>query len=627
MEHLSKGTLFLFICCICLCNYGYSQKREHTKDSSQTIYEKAETLSKKSKFAGFLHRLIIRSPKRSGAKSAQVQNQVYKPYEGKIIRKIRVKSHDPFGFSITDSTKKATKWIERAGNDLHTKSKEFAIKNFLILKENTPLDSLELIESERLVRSQKFIRSVEITVEAVGKNRDSVDVYVTTLDSWSLVLDGAVSNSELKLRATEQNFLGFGHELRVANKNRFSDGKTVNDIRYSIPNMKNTYITSTIGFNQDLDDSYSKYFNIRRPFFSPLTKWAAGIYSDEQFVRKELPDADMLWSSQDFKYRSQDIWAGYAFRILKGNSERERTTNLISALRWINVDYREKPAQQYDSINYFSNETFYLGSIGISSRQFVEDKYIFRDGIIENVPIGDIYGITFGKRIKNNQNRFYIGAKIARGNYFSWGYLSASLEYGTFLHGSISEQTAYTFTANYFTKLLDIGNSWKMRQFIKPQFIVGKNRLNSVGDRVTIDETNDFQGRYGTDSQRHNNFGIPGFDSGLYGTSKCVIAYQTQFYPPWNVIGFRFNPFININTAMLGNEESRFSDGKLYTSFSVGFIIRNDYLVFNSLQLSLNFYPTIPGQGNNILKTNVLNTDDFGLRGFQLGKPSPIWYN
>ena len=66
---------------------------------------------------------------------------------------------------------------------------------------------------------------------------------------------------------------------------------------------------------------------------------------------------------------------------------------------------------------------------------------------------------------------------------------------------------------------------------------------------------------------------------------------------------------------------------KLYTSVGVGFIIRNDYLVFNSFQLSLSYYPTIPGQGYNVFKTNSFETHNFGFSPVEIGKPTTVWYH
>lgn len=272
-----------------------------------------------------------------------------------------------------------------------------------------------------------------------------------------------------------------------------------------------------------------------------------------------------------------------------------------------------------------------MGSIGLSARRFVEDKYIFRDGIIENVPIGDIFAITAGNQYKNKTDRLYVGAKIAHGNYYNWGYLSVNVEFGTFLKKSKAEQTAYTFSANYFTNLIYLGSKWKMRQFIKPQLIIGKNRLESNNDKISIDESADFQTIYYNEYSQKNSVGIPGFTSDLLGTTKCIVSLKTQFYPPWEFIGFRFNPYLNINAALLSNEKEQIFNTKLYSSIGIGLIIRNDYLVFNSLQLSFSYYPNIPGQdipgqGNNVFSTNALNVENFGLQGFELGKPATVWY-
>ena len=626
MTTLSRDKKLLFILFIFFFNYSFSQIKEQKKDSTEVIYEKLEGYSERSKTTKLFHWLIFKRDKKSANKNVASRKQDYGSFEGKIIRHIKVESHDPFGFSFTDSTQIANSWIEKTGNKLHLKSKEFAIKNLLIFKENKPLDSLKLIESKRLIRSQKFIRDVEINAKHIEGSPDSVDVYITTLDYWSLVPEVAFSKSKMKVQLNEQNYLGYGHQLKIGVKNRFSDGKLATNLLYTVPNIKNTYISTTVGHKNELDGFYKKYFSAIRPFYSPYTKWAAGIYLDEQF-KEILPRTSTNLNNENFKYQSQDVWAGYSIHLFKGQSERERTANIISAFRVLHLDFKEKPGIEYDSINFFSNETFNLGSIGISSRQFLEDRYIFRDGIIETVPIGDIYSITIGNQYKNRQNRLYVGAKVAHGDYYNWGYLSAAFEYGSFLKKSKPQQTAFSFSANYFTNLISLGKKWKMRQFIKPQLIIGKNRLNSAADRISIDEIDELEDFYHHEERRKNSMGIPGFKSGLLGTTKYVLSLRTQFYPPWEIIGFRFNPFLDFNAAMLGDEETRAINSKLYSSFGVGLIIRNDYLVFSSLQLSLSYYPNIPGQGNNIFKTNVLNSKDFGLQGFELEKPAPIWYN
>ena len=624
---MTVKTLLYFILFLA-CLKGVAQVKEVEKDSAN-VYEKLENFSEKRKVTKFLHRLIFKSTNKKPGKghAEKVLSQNFDVFKGKIIRNIHIKTHDPFGFSFTDSTETANSWLEKTGNYVHSKSKKFAIQNFLLIQENEPLDILLLEESQRLLRSQNFIRSVNVEVNRLETSKDSVDVYIEVLDSWSLIPKVNLSTSKNSLKLKDRNFFGLGHQFESGITNRLDDGKNGYHLKYAIPNFQNTFISTSVGYDIDVNGNYLKYFNIIRPFYSALTKWAGGIYLDER-LRKELFSVDGIEPSvQNFKYQSQDIWAGRSFRLFKGESEKERTTNLITSVRLLNLDFKDMPKIEYDSIQYFSNELFYMGSVGIASRQFIKDSYIFRDGITEDVPVGTIYALTGGIQHKNHKDRLYLGAKISHGNYFSWGYLSTNFEYGTFIKNGQTEQTAYSFQANYFTNLIALGEKWKMRQFIKPQFLIGTNRLNSIGDRLTIDENNRFPGVYGTIDQRENSGGIPGFQSDLLGTKKYVLSLQTQFYSPWEVLGFRLNPFVNFTAGMLANVNSSIQKSQIYSAFGLGFIIRNDYLVFSSFQLSFSYFPTIPGQGNNIFKTNSFETDDFGFQNFELGKPTPVWYN
>jgi hypothetical protein len=614
---------YLFLATILCLNIGFSQEKPIIQDTTQ-VYKKIEDYSKKSKFTTFLHKLIFEPSKiKTSNPIRKREPKDYTKYNGKIIRNINIQTLDPFGYAVSDTTKEVGNWAERFGNQIHIKTSQLAVKNLLLFRRNKPLDPLAIKESERLIRQQRFVREVQFRTEPIPQNADSVDIYIRVLDSWSLIPKGSISSSRTSIGFHERNFLGTGHDFNNKITKRLTDGKNAYRMKYEIPNIKNTYIKTSVAYQIDLNDNYGKSLNIDRIFYSPLTRWAGGVYIDEQFRTDSLQNEQLQYNPQNFKFNSQDFWGGYSFPIFKGKTERERTSNLIFSARSLYVHYKESPTVEYDRINFFSGETFYLGGIGITSRQFVEDQYLFYYGIIEDVPVGKIYGITGGYQIKNNQERFYLGARASFGNYFKWGYLSTNFEYGTFLRDKKTEQSAFSFQANYFTNLVEIGR-WKMRQFIKPQIIIGVNRLESVGDKLTINESTIFQGINGAGIRGENSAGIRGFDSAVYGTEKFVLSLQSQFYSPRNIIGFRLNPFFNFSAAMLGNEEAGLTKSKLYSSFGIGVLINNDYLVFNTFQLSFSFYPTIPGQGNNIFKSNSFETTDFGFQEFNFGKPRPV---
>lgn len=605
-----KKYLLILLATWC-CQFVFSQNTEvQAKKDSAAIYKKIEKYSKKRKWTSFMHGLIFEplTPKKLKARR-KAQTRRFKDYQGKIVRKIDIVTLDPFGYSETDTTQKPQKRLARLGNRFHLKTKRLTILNLILIKRNKPLDSLLVKESERLIRAQQYVRRVQITPVATA-HPDSIDIEIRELDSWSFIPDFSASGSRTEYEIKERNFLGLGHQVEQRYVKEFSEGDDGYSAKYTVPNIMNTYVRSILTYQLDLRSNYLKSVNIERPFFSPYARWAAGVYLDQKFRTDTLPNTSNEFAWQNFKTNATDIWAGHAIRIFKGQSEDERTTRLITAARYYKLNYIESPTVAYDSIDFYATERNYLVGLGISSRQFVQDKYLFNFGIIEDVPVGKAFGVTGGMQLKNDAWRMYMGARITSGKYYQWGYLSSNLEYGTYYNNGRSEQTAVSFQLNYFTNLYETGK-WKFRQFIKGHLVIGNDRKPSWGDMLTL----------------KGNSGIQGFDSRtLYGTKKWLVTSQTQSYAPWNWIGFRINPYLSYSIGMLGDGPNGFSKSKAYSQVGVGVLISNDFLVFSTFQFSFSFYPTVPDDDHGVFKTNAFNTDDFGFMDFELGKPRTVLY-
>ena len=602
--------LLIFLCCT--SGNTFAQETPSKKDSTQ-IYQNIESFSVKRKFTKFMYKLFFKpvaALAKKEAKKKTYKKLIQKPYssfEGKTIRNINIVTLDPFGNSIGDTIKSKPNFISKAGNKIHIQSQNITIRNLLLIRKNQPFDSLLVKESERLVRSMNYIHDVSFFVKSVSPISDSVDIFIRELDKWSIIPGGSFSDTRLKINIRENNFLGLGHEFQNGFTWNHEKGAFAYNTNYYIPNIRNTYISSTLHYNIDEFGNSARSFVIDRPFFSPYAKWAAGV-SFAQFRRDSVFTGDALPDLQKFKFNVQDYWAGSAVQIFKGNTEHIRTTNFISAARFLRIRYIEKPLEMYDTANFYANENFYLASLGISTRKYVQDKYIFNFGITEDVPIGKVFNLTGGYQNKNNAGRFYLGGRISYGNYYPWGYFSSNFEYGTFFRDSQTEQSVLTGGFHYFTGLIEIGK-WKFRQFIKPEFTFGINPF--VTDSLTIKD----------------GYGIHGFNSvGLSGTSRLLLTLQTQSYAPWNFIGFRFGPFFNITLGMLGNTGTGFKNSKVYSKIGFGVLIKNLNLVMNTFQVSIAFYPSIPGNGNNIIKANSFKTTDFGFNDFEIGKPATILF-
>ena len=592
--------------------FSFSQEKKTETDSTLLGYQKIEELSKKSKFTSQLHRLIFKSTtvNKTYKKKSALVDPKFSLYEGKIIRTISIQTLDPFGYSETDSTRTPRHFSSKAGNVIHLKTKKFAIRNTLLIKENEPFDSLKIKETERLIRSQRFVRRVAIRTVNSKTSTDSVDVYITVLDSWSLIPNASITTSKAGYELLERNFLGTGHSWDNRYQHELHDKRRAFSTRYIIPNIKNTYIQTTLNYQMDLNKDYIKYIQIERNFFSPLTRWAGGLLLENRYLKDSLTDNTGTYALQTFNYGTIDAWGGHSLQVFKG-IEKDRSTNLITTLRYYKRNYEREISDAFDPLDFYTNETFWLTGIGISSRKFVKDQFIFNYNITEDVPIGKYYGITAGIQEKNSTTRFYIGAKATLGDYFKWGYFSTNYEYGTFFNNGKNEQSAFVAQFNYFTPLFEPGE-WKIRQFFKSNMIFGGHRLDIKGDQLSINESN----------------GIIGFnDAKLFGDKKMLFSFQTQSYSPWEWAGFRFNPFFNYTLAFIGDSDNGFSKSQGFSKIGLGVLLSNDYLVFSSFQFSIAFYPKIPNEGENIFKTNNFSTSDFGYLDFEINKPQTVIYN
>jgi len=609
-----KNIFIFFLVSFPISDLTFAQQDSVRADSTR-LYGNIESYSKRSKFTKFIYRLVFKpvvpGSKVSEAKKKGLKELSQKPYsdfEGKIIRNIDIITLDPFGYSATDSTVATHNFLNQAGNWMHIKTQSTTVRNLLLIRKNKPFNSLLVKESERLIRNQKFVHEVSFyVVDAAGKS-DSVDIFIRELDKWSIIPTGSISPSGIMVDLTDKNFLGYGHELQDAFSRNFTTGINTFNTNYSIPNIRNTYISAAFHFGVDGYKNFTRSLIVDRPFYSPVAKWAAGTFIASQFKKDSIEDLNSVYIPINLKFNTQDYWAGKAQQIFKGTTEEEFITNLILAARYLRIRYFEKPTELKDPFHIYSNEDFYAASIGISTRKYVQDKNVFKYGVIEDVPVGKVYGLTGGYQVRNNSGRLYLGLRFSFGNYIKWGYLSSNVEYGTFFRSSHTEEGTFTAGVNYFTGLFEIGK-WKFRQFVKPQVAIGLNRASY--DSLTLND----------------GYGLDGFKSPeLSGNSRLIFTLQTQSYAPWNLIGFHFGPYLACSLGMLGSAEAGFKNSKVYSQIGLGVLIKNENLVFNAFQISISFYPVIPGIGYDVFKFNSFRTTDFGFRDFEIGKPATLIY-
>ncbi|HKR03551.1 MAG TPA: hypothetical protein VJY62_02870 [Bacteroidia bacterium] len=566
-----------------------------------------ETYAKKKGFTYALYKAFFRPVSDlNKKKSKRLKIPSYETFEGKIIRTIYIHTYDPFGYDIYDTLKKADNFWTKAGNKLHLKTSRFAIRNQLLFHEGDTLDEFKIKESERLLRTSPYLK--DVVIYPVKSGSDSLDIYIREIDVWTTIIKLTSAGNDTKIQLIEKDFFGTGHQLDnsirlVPNNNNIYEGI------YTIPNFKNTFITTTIYYKADFDSIFYNGISINRPFYSPLTKWAGGFAFSNITTSDTLFYTDVIKTIPNVKYNQYDVWAGKSWKLFKNYSEVSRITNLVLTTRYLNTDYLSNPVAGTDTLGLLSDEKFYLAGLGVSQRIYIKDKFIFKFGLPEDVPTGQVLSFTLGRQNKGFFNRTYFGARIGWGNYMEGiGYLAANVEYGTFKNNSRLERGVFSADITYFTNLLEIGK-WKLRQFIKPRLTLGIERFPT--DVLTVNEEN----------------GIQGFNSAvLYGTKRLVFSTQTQLYAPYSFIGFRFAPILYFTGALLAADNQNLFKSRFYSTIGFGILFRNELLVLNTFQLAIAFYPVIPGSGNDLLKLNSLKSYDFQFRDFDLQKPATVTF-
>ncbi|MDO5105655.1 hypothetical protein [Capnocytophaga sp.] len=601
------GTVFLFSQISDSLNITIKDTAQVQKD--QDFYGRLKSHLKKHKLTKNLVSFFSDSPNQP-ATSKQIRKELnidYQTYQGKIIRKINIVTLDPFGYDEKDLSKHPDSKLDRYGNALHIKTKSRTIKKQLLFHENKPMDSLLLKETERILRNQNYIRRVLIRPVAVSAVSDSVDVQVAVLDSWSMFFASDLAGSRGWLRVSEQNLFGLGHEAYMLYRQYFNGfNENGKGFGYRAKNMWNSQINLLTSYYTDYENLYSKQLAIERPMFSPYARWAGRIGYFEERDKKDIYLIDSLYRPP----LSTKIFDGYGSYIVPTTQKRpDRINNLIFSLRYQNLKYTELPPDFLNAENYFADQQLYLAKISKNSTGFVQDRYIFRQGDIEDVSVGNSLFLVSGALRKHNAFYPYLGLGFSWAKYSSKGYYSFNLEAGSLFGQNNAKQRVIRGEGIFFSNLFSL-NNWHFRQFFKTSFVLGLDRTSHPNDRVSLNERD----------------GILGFYSHVYGSRKLILSSQTQAYNPFYWLGFRFNPFLSIDVGFLGQEKTAFLKTDVYSKFAIGFQISNDFLMFPSFQFAFCYFPRIPRDGTHIFKITNIQNDDFRLQSFQYKPPNMVHY-
>jgi hypothetical protein len=535
--------------------------------------------------------------------------QPYEIFNEKIIRNIDIRVLDVFGPSIVNPTRTPRNVLEKGGNFIHIKSQHWVIKNKLLFSRGDRLNSLKISESERLLRQSNYIYDARITVvEQAGS--DSVDVIVTAQDVWSITPGVAIGGNSYGGGINEVNFLGLGQQLQSnVNVNPQLPGGYNYVGGYTINNIYKTLITANLFYTYQNGQRQFGY-GLNRDFITSAIKWGGGF----NMAFTKVPIYTILKDStikiEPLNYNTEDLWLGYAAKLLThSESGRYKGDRLMFSGRVSRSEYIQRPAIG-DTLQYYYsyyNTNFYLGSIGFINRRFYKDNYIFRFGRTEDITEGSMLAFTGGIQKRDIGSRPYFGVISAWSKFNKhYGYIYAGIGIGGYYDQNHWQQGVAYYKYLYFTPLMSLGN-WKYRNFIGLRYSHGYNQI--PGATVSISKDN----------------GVRGFSANqLIGNQKLVINSEIDLFPPLNIVGFRMGFVIFADFAWISNKTKLIDKGNFFPGYGIGIRIRNDHLIFPTIQFLVGYYPNAPKINN--LPYQFFNSQKFfyNFNDFQFSRPDVI---
>ena len=540
------------------------------------------------------------------------------PYEGKIIRRIIIKTYG-FEQTFTDTAKRLQYFGTRLLNQAHRKTRDWVVRNSLFIKEHTPLNAFKVADNERLIRSLNFIQDARILVNYLPDAEDSVDLVVIVKDLFSIGGElASLAPNSIHGNISEANFLGMGQRIQggiIAEQNRhpafgYQLLYTKTNM-YRFVNVAASYTQINNNLKDGTPDEEAWFLRLERPLYAPYAHLAGGISlgtfeSFNRYLRKD---------SLFFKYRywTHDTWLGWNLggdRFLSNTSVRDRK---FVSIRYFKNHFTDVPYQIADQFNFrFNDREAALAQFTFFRQDFYKTNYIFGFGTTEDVPSGYNVALTTGYYRQlgvTDLKRFYGG--VDANNFVvtrRGGFVQYFFRAGGFLrHGNV-EDAGGVIGASYYSPLF-LFNTMKIRQYINFSYTKQFNRIGI--DALTL----------------NNPFGLRYFSGdSVVGSQRFTLHSETSFFINFKFLGFKFAPFAFGDISLLTPEGRSFDRSSLYHGFGAGVRTRNENLVFNTIEFRMVYFPR-KTQQNESFKIMINTGIQFRYNSVYVKAPDVIFLN
>ncbi len=532
---------------------------DHHYETADRFYRNLEESTENMPLMRRLVTALVSDDDRLGTDSAAMilEREVvyFSAFEGKRIDAIRIVRDDVYAGHYPRGD------LRTLVNDLHFVTREHNIRRNLLFRIGEQVDPFVFAQTEELLRGQSYLSEVSILLTE-SKDGQGVIVEVLTRDAWSIgVTMRSAFHERRYLDIYDSNFLGSGNRLDlrtyVSLRGRKYGG---NMLQYHAGNLWGSFFELDLigGWGYEEHD-----FGIRmdKEYLRPTDFIAGGAVEDRRNYEWEtLRDTIPLVRS-----RNLEAWVGRSWEWPATHG------SFYLGARAQHLRFLERPQVSADSNTYYHSRRLLLFHTGIYRETYYQGNMIYGYGATENIPYGHRFEFTGGRLWGEFGERWYGAFDAAVGMQTKIGYFSAGTTLGTYWdEAGKPTQGALEVRFDGFSNLWKAGRSY-MRQFLSLRYLSGFDRLHGEGERLTFWQQNNLRGMR---------------NPWLSANTRLVVQNETVLFSPIYFYGFRFVFFGFADLGWIGDDAQPLRND-FYTSVGVGVRLKNERLIFGTIQLSL----------------------------------------
>lgn len=572
---------------VLLILFGYNVDCLAQQKTDSTLIEKVNSNKTVKKLMGF----ITREPEADLEPLHVKSEAAYLKYEGKIIRKITIE-HIGFEKSVLDTAQTFQSYVSSAANNLHTNTREYVVRNNLFIREGKPLNPYRVADNERTLRNLDYIKDARIYVKPISISSDSVDLLVVTRDVFSI---GGSFRARLPSKITLgiKNINAAGMGQRVQFGQVFDTDRRPRygyEALYHMNNVKGSFIDATVAYTKlnngisiGNENERSVYFKLNRELYQPFARFAGAIELSDNISRNvfSIPDTTFI----QYRYKTQDYWLGYSFgnKKLPNNLKENRNRKFI-ALRGVEQQFINPTFTELTEPDGFAyrDRTALLAQLTFFRQDFYKTQYVVGFGLTEDIPYGYRISVTTGWERELGNQRPYLGSELYYNNVRSSGtILSYTAKLGGYWDDRNIEDGLFSLNFTRYSKIQHMG-----RMIIRHQFETGYAVVfnQHVKRGINIRDLN----------------GIVGFrPDSLVGLQRVTLSQEETLFTPWKILGFRIAPIARVDLALIKLGPGLLRSRNFFSGYSLGVRMRNENLIFNTIEARVFYYPkTVEGLDN-----------------------------